>query len=81
MDKKSPWVHLALLTQIGLSMFVPIAGSFFIGRYLDGVLGTGRIFLFVMTVLGVLAAFRNVYIIGMKTTSNKSGDNDDRRDK
>jgi F0F1-type ATP synthase assembly protein I len=74
MNRNNPWMNLALLTQLGLSMFLPIAGCFFIGRYLDQRFGTAPWLLLVMTVLGVMAAFRNLFVIGTRAAQNKDKD-------
>ncbi|HCX65052.1 MAG TPA: F0F1 ATP synthase subunit [Eubacteriaceae bacterium] len=77
MNKNSPWVNLALITQLGISMIVPIIGCFLLGRFLDEKFGTGNLFLIVFTAMGVMAAFRNLFVIGMKGTKKDNGDKDD----
>ncbi|MBF7096161.1 AtpZ/AtpI family protein [Alkalibacter mobilis] len=77
MNKKNPWANLALLTQLGISMFVPIAGCFFIGKYLDSRFGTGNLFLFIMTIMGVLAALRNMFVIGTRASRNNEKDSEE----
>lgn len=52
---------LALLTQIGLAMLTPIIGCILLGHYLDEKLQTKVLFLIVFTILGVGAAFRNLF--------------------
>lgn len=49
-----------MVTQIGISMIVPIFLGVFLGYRLDRWLGTGFFFL-VFLLLGILAAFRNIY--------------------
>lgn len=51
---------LALITQLGLNMLVPIVLCFFLGRWLDGVFHTGFL-LPVFIILGILTAYRNLY--------------------
>jgi len=51
---------LALVTQLGLNMLVPIVLCFFLGRWLDEVFHTGFL-LPVFIILGILAAYRNMY--------------------
>jgi positive regulator of sigma E activity len=53
--------NLALLSQVGIMMIVPIFGGVFIGQFLDRKFGNGSLFLIVGIVLGVGAAFRNLY--------------------
>ena len=64
MDKKNremlrAW---ALILQIGISMMVPVFVGLFLGKWLDGVLGTGFLTP-VMLGIGILAAFRNTYLL------------------
>ncbi len=46
-DKLKIMQGIALITQIGISMIVPIILGIFIGRFLDNLIGTNNIFLFV----------------------------------
>ncbi len=54
---------IALFTQVAVSMLVPIFICFFAGRAIDRLLGTEGIFLIILTVLGILAGFRSVYML------------------
>ncbi|PKM95324.1 MAG: F0F1 ATPase subunit [Firmicutes bacterium HGW-Firmicutes-1] len=63
--------NLSLLSQVGFLMAIPIIGCILLGSYLDGLLGTNIIFLIVFTILGVMAAFRNLYVLSVK--KNPSG--------
>lgn len=63
--------NLALVSQIGIMMIVPIVIGLFIGKFLDEKLGTGYIFLFIFLVIGVGAAFLNLYKIGMRDQKKK----------
>jgi F0F1-type ATP synthase assembly protein I len=58
--------NLTLLTQIGIVMVVPIMVGLFIGRFLDNKLNTGYLFLFIFLIMGVVAAFVNLFKIAMK---------------
>lgn len=49
-----------MVTQIGISMIVPIFLGAFLGRLLDRWLGTSFLFLLFL-LFGILAAFRNIY--------------------
>ena len=63
--------NLALITQIGLSMALPVIFGVLAGRYLDRVAGTGNVLLMVFTIIGVLASFRNLYYIAYRSTRRK----------
>lgn len=54
---------LSLLTQVGISMFVPIFVCFLIGSFLDKVLNTSVIFMIIFLILGIGAGFRSVYML------------------
>lgn len=54
---------LSMLSQVGISMFVPIFGCIIIGNFLDKLLNTNVIFLIIFTVIGVGAAFRTLYMM------------------
>lgn len=54
---------LSMLTQVGISMFVPIFLCILLGKYLDKVCETGILFLVIFIILGVGAAFRTLYMM------------------
>ena len=53
---------ILMITQIGLTMLAPIFLSIFIGYQLDRYFQTG-IWFIIFLILGILAAFRNVYVL------------------
>jgi len=59
--KGSALQNLALVSQIGISMTVPIIIGLYIGKWIDGKLGTGPIFLFIFIIMGVGSAFMNLF--------------------
>lgn len=63
--------NLALVSQIGISMFVPIFICIFIGKFLDEKLGTGAIFLAIFTILGIISAFMSLYKITTRGYNRK----------
>ncbi len=70
-NKVKIFQNLALVSQIGIMMIVPIVIGLFIGKFLDEKLGTGYIFLFIFLVIGVGAAFVNLYKVGMRDQKKK----------
>ncbi|WP_242866834.1 AtpZ/AtpI family protein [Abyssisolibacter fermentans] len=62
--------NLALVSQIGISMLVPIVGGVFLGNYIDKLLGIDIIFLCVFTILGIIISFMNLYKIATKGTNS-----------
>jgi F0F1-type ATP synthase assembly protein I len=65
-ETRSTMQNLALISQVGIMMIVPIFGCVWLGQLLDKKLGTGSLFLIVGIILGVGAAFRNLYQLAMK---------------
>lgn len=63
--------NLALVSQIGIMMIVPILIGLFIGKFLDEKLGTRYVFLFIFLGIGVGAAFINLYKIGTRDHKKK----------
>lgn len=53
--------NLALLSQVGIMMIIPVFGGVYIGQFLDKKFGGGSLFLIIGIVLGVGASFRNLY--------------------
>ena len=67
---------LSLLTQIGITMIVTIGLGIFAGRFLDNWLDSSPIFLIIMIVISVIAAFKNLYLLTAKTWK-ETDENDD----
>ncbi len=59
--KKEVYRSLALVTQFGINMLVPIFLCTFLGIFLDGLFHTSFLVI-VFFFLGALAGFRNIYI-------------------
>ncbi len=53
-------------SAIGMSLVLAIFIGFFLGYLLDKYFGTGYFLTIVGLILGVIAGFRNVYIMGKK---------------
>ncbi len=53
---------LAMVSQLGISMIVPIVLCLFLGRWLDQLLGTDFLVL-IFIILGILAAYRNLFVL------------------
>lgn len=70
---KSTLQNLALISQVGLMMVVPILGGVWVGNWLDVKFGTGSLFMIVLMLLGVGAAFRN--LIHLNTQKSKEYEN------
>ncbi|WP_342782578.1 AtpZ/AtpI family protein [Thermosediminibacter litoriperuensis] len=53
--------HIALLTQIGLNIALPIVGGVYAGAYLDRRFSTGSAFLILGVILGFFSGVAGVY--------------------
>lgn len=62
-EKKSLIKTLGIISTMGISVAVAIAIGVFIGYKLDAWLGTGPWFFFIFLLFGIIAGFRNIYII------------------
>ncbi len=58
-------VNLALISQVGIMMIVPIFAGVYIGQKLDEKLGTTFLWL-ICLLLGIGAAFRNLFQLASK---------------
>lgn len=53
-------------SAIGMSLVLAIFIGFFIGYALDRYFGTNYVFKIIGLILGIIAGFRNVYLMGKK---------------
>lgn len=54
---------LALITQLGITMAVPIFLCLILGSFLDKVFHTGNILMIIFIILGICAGFRSIYVM------------------
>lgn len=60
-DKMGIIQALALLSQVGISILVPIIAGVWLGNRLDQLLGTAGVFLILGILLGVAVGFNSAY--------------------
>lgn len=65
-SSKSILQNLALISQVGIMMLVPIFGGVLLGAFLDRFFKTKGIFLIIFVLLGVGSSFRNLYVLSMQ---------------
>ncbi|MEO1815700.1 MAG: AtpZ/AtpI family protein [Acetobacterium sp.] len=65
-EKEKPYKYLAMISQIGISVLVPVGIMIFIGKVLDFYFHTGNMVVIILAVLGVLAGLRNMYVIPLR---------------
>lgn len=64
--KKSPYTDLALITQVGLNVLIPILGCMLFGLWLEKKLNTKGILLLIFTLIGIAAGIGNILRLGKK---------------
>ena len=67
---KSVYQSLAMITQFGITMLVPIFLCSFLGWYLDQWLQTSWLFV-ALFFIGALEVFRNIFILSKKIFETK----------
>lgn len=76
-NEKTKWVkaleNLSLISQLGISMVVPILVCVWVGNYLDNKFGKAPLFLFIFIVLGVASSFMNMYKLALRDRKNDGG--------
>lgn len=70
-NKRKTLQYLAYMSQIGISMIVPIILGVFLGNFLDGLIGTEVLFLAIFSIIGVAAAFVNLFKIATRDIDRK----------
>ncbi len=73
-EKKSLLKTLGLVSSMGISVALAIAIGVFVGLQLDKWFGTAPWFFFIFLFFGIVAGFRNIYIIaGREIHKNDRG--------
>jgi len=62
-DAKKSFVQLAYASSVGIAMVLMVFGGLFLGSYLDRKFGTGYYLTLLFLILGIVAGFRNVYVM------------------
>lgn len=76
--QKSVYRALALISQFGINMLVPIFLCSFVGMYIDRSMGTSY-WMILLFFIGALAGFRNVYIFARRIYNDKDSKGDGNR--
>lgn len=74
---KSVYQSLALITQFGINMLVPVFLCSFAGIWLDKKFDTS-FWMILLFFVGALAGFRNIYIMAKRVYDSKDKDAHDR---
>jgi F0F1-type ATP synthase assembly protein I len=77
-EKRRLLKTLGVVSSMGISVVLAIAIGVIVGRAMDSWLGTGNVFFFIFLFIGIIAAFRNIFVIIGREIRN-SGPGEDRR--
>ncbi len=70
---RSVYQSLAMISQFGINMIVPVLACSLLGHFLDEKLGTSYLVI-VLFFIGAAAGFRNIYRFAMRILGNASSD-------
>ncbi len=77
-EKKRLLKALGMISTMGISVAVAIIIGVFIGRQLDKWFGTAPWFFFIFLLFGIVAGFRNIYIIAGREIKREDNGKDKR---
>ena len=75
--KKEVFRSLALITQLGISVMVPVFMCLFIGYVIDKKFGTST--MLILLILGIMAGGRNAYMLAKGVINENERDKDTKR--
>ena len=74
-EKRELLQTLGTLSTVGISVVVAIAIGVYVGRKLDEWLGTAPWFFFIFLFFGIVAGYRNIFIMTSKEARRDDADN------
>ncbi|MFV0504135.1 MAG: AtpZ/AtpI family protein [Lachnospirales bacterium] len=69
-EKREIVSAFTLVSQMGITVLVTIIPMVIFGNFLDKTFETSPLFLTIFILFGVLAAFRNIYVVSMRFINN-----------
>jgi ATP synthase protein I len=78
-ERKRLIKSLGMISTMGISVAVAIIIGVYVGRLLDRWLGTDPWFFFIFLLFGIIAGFRNIYIIAGREIRKDDDGKDSRR--
>lgn len=70
-DTKKTAIQMAYASSIGIAMVLMIFGGLYFGVYLDRKFESGYIFTILLLLAGIIAGFRNIYVLIKKIPDEK----------
>lgn len=77
-EKKNLLKSLGVLSSIGISVVLAIGISVMFGIWLDSKFGTKHWFFFIFLIIGIVAGYRNIFVI-ISRELKKSDQSEDKR--
>lgn len=78
-ENKKLLKNLSAVSSIGISMVLAIAICFYLGLKLDEWLGTKPWFIIIFLFIGIIAAYRNMFVIARRVLRNSDSGEDKRK--
>lgn len=75
-EKKDYLRWISILSTVGINIVVATLIGFFIGYYLDSLLGTKPWLMIIFLILGIITGFRNLFQTLSRVTKEEEKDND-----
>jgi ATP synthase protein I len=70
-DSKKTVIQMAYASSVGIAMVLLIFGGLWLGVKLDEKFGTGYTFTIILVLFGIIAGFRNLYVLVKKISRNE----------
>jgi len=70
-DTRKTAIQMAYASSVGIAMILLIFGGLYLGVWLDEKFKTGYIFTILLLVAGIIAGFRNIYVLIKKIPDEK----------
>ncbi len=62
---------LSLITGLGINLIVVVGICLFLGHNLDKFFNTSPLFMIIFIIIGIITAFRNLYVVAMNSVNTK----------
>ena len=70
-DTKKTAIQMAYASSVGIAMVILIFGGLWLGLKLDEAYETGYTFTIIFLMIGIIAGFRNLYVLVKKISRNE----------
>lgn len=70
-DTKQMVIQMSYASSAGIAMVLMIFGGLYLGIHLDRKFGTGYIYTVILLLVGIIAGFRNLYVLVKKISRSE----------